>query len=162
MVRARRADGAEVGGPEDMAELPNIGLLLFFPYRALESRVYAALAREGFDDITTAQMKVVQRVAEGGSRLTDLAEQAQVTKQTAGFLVDQLERAGWVERVPDPTDGRARLVRLTARARSAIPVADRAIAEVTREWEEHLGPRAMQQLRRSLVALREITDPYQV
>ena len=52
------------------------------------------------------------------------AEQAQVTKQTAGFLVDQLEKAGYLERVPDPTDGRARLVRVTEKAKGAMPVAN--------------------------------------
>lgn len=138
----------------------NIGLLLFIPYRWLESRVFAALADAGYDDITTAQMKIMQRIGPGGTRLTDLAEQAQVTKQTAGFLVDQLEKSGWVERVADPTDKRARLIRLSGRAERAIPVADAAIAEVTAEWEAHLGKQRMAQLRRTLTQLREITDPY--
>jgi hypothetical protein len=47
-----------------------------------------------------------------GARITDLAERAQVTKQTAGFLVDQLERAGYVRRVPDPRDARASATQL--------------------------------------------------
>jgi DNA-binding MarR family transcriptional regulator len=98
----------------------NIGLLLFIPYRWLENRVIAALAEAGYSDLTTAQIKLVQRIGPRGSRLTDLAEQSQVTKQTAGYLVDQLERAGWVERVADPTDGRARLVRLTERAEQVV------------------------------------------
>jgi DNA-binding MarR family transcriptional regulator len=138
----------------------NIGLLLFIPYRSLENRVFATLAEAGYTDLTTAQMKLVQRVAPHGSRLTDLAEQAQVTKQTAGYLVDQLERSGWVERTPDPTDGRARLIRLTQRAQKAVPIAEAAVAEVTAEWETHLGRRRMQQLRGALTSLREITDPY--
>ena len=138
----------------------NIGLLLFIPYRSLENRVFAALAEAGFSDLTTAQMKLVQRIGPHGSRLTDLAEQAQVTKQTAGYLVDQLEQSGWVERIPDPTDGRARLIRLTERAQKAVPIAAAAVGEVTAEWETHLGRRRMQQLRGALTALREITDPY--
>jgi DNA-binding MarR family transcriptional regulator len=138
----------------------NIGLLLFIPYRWLENRVIAALAEAGYSDLTTAQIKLVQRIGPRGSRLTDLAEQSQVTKQTAGYLVDQLERAGWVERVADPTDGRARLVRLTERAEQVIPIAAAAVAEVSAEWEAHLGSRRMEQLRRALTSLREITDPY--
>src|SRR3954454_3914345 len=97
---------------------PNTGLLLFYPYRALESRVLEALAAAGFE-ISLAQARLLQRVADGGSRLTDLAAQAQVTKQTAGELVDQLEKRGYVERVPDPRDGRARLVRLARRGLDA-------------------------------------------
>lgn len=91
------------------------GLLLFLPYRALESRIFAVLAEAGFDDFTPAQARVLQRVGPDGTRLTELAEQAQITKQTAGFLVDQLEKAGYVTREPDPSDRRARLVCLAER-----------------------------------------------
>jgi len=138
----------------------NIGLLLFIPYRWLENRVFAALAEAGYTDLTTAQMKLMQRIGPSGTRLTELAEQAQVTKQTAGYLVDHLETGGWVERVPDPTDGRARLVRLTPLAEQAIPIANAAVAEATAAWEAHLGTRQLAQLRRALTSLREITDPY--
>lgn len=138
----------------------NTGLLLYIPYRWLENRVFDALAKAGFDDITTAQMKLMQRIGEDGTRLTELAEQAQVTKQTAGFLVDQLEKAGCVERVPDPTDKRARLIRIAERGMRAIPIAQSTVAEIEAEWEAHLGPRRMAQLRQALTQLREITDPY--
>jgi DNA-binding MarR family transcriptional regulator len=140
------------------AEQLNTGLLLFIPYRALEKRVFDALAAAGFDDVTPAQARVFQRIAPGGSRLTDLAEQAQITKQSAGFLVDQLERAGYVERVPDPTDARARLVRVAGRGAQAIPLAAAVVAEVEAEWTAHLGTRRMAQLRQILTRLREITD----
>jgi DNA-binding MarR family transcriptional regulator len=140
---------------------PNTGLLLYIPYRAMEKRVFEALAAAGYDDFTPAQARVFQRIAPDGSRLTDLAEQAQITKQSAGFLVDQLERAGYVERVPDPSDARARLVRVAERGARAIPLADAAVAQVEAEWTEHLGERRMAQLRQILARLREVTDPYQ-
>jgi DNA-binding MarR family transcriptional regulator len=138
----------------------NLGLLLFIPYRAMEARVFAALAASGFDDFTPAQARVFQRIGPDGSRLTDLAEQAQITKQSAGFLVDQLERAGYVERVPDPTDARARLVRVAARGAQAIPQAARIVAEVEAEWADHLGAERLARLREILGDLREVTDPY--
>ncbi|WP_020136504.1 MarR family winged helix-turn-helix transcriptional regulator [Streptomyces sp. 351MFTsu5.1] len=138
----------------------NTGLLLFLPYRALENRVFAALAEAGFDDFTPAQARVMQRIGPNGTRLTELAEQAQVTKQTAGFLVDQLEKAGYVVRVPDPTDKRARLVCLAEKAESAQRIAGAMVAEVEKEWEQHLGSRRMKQLREALTLLREITDPW--
>ncbi len=143
-----------------MVDELNIGLLLFIPYRAMENRVIDTLRAAGYGDITTAQMKLVQRIAPDGTRLTELAEQAQVTKQTAGFLVDQLEKAGWVERVIDPTDKRARLVRISDRGMRAVPIANAAVAEVEAEWTRHLGKQRMDQLRRALTQLREITDPY--
>ncbi len=138
----------------------NIGLLLFIPYRALESRVFAALAAAGYDDFTPAQGRVFQRIDPEGTRLTALAERAQVTKQTAGFLVDQLEKAGYVERVPDPSDARARLVRVAPRGAKAVADSARVIDEIEGEWEAHLGARRMAQLRETLADLREVTDPY--
>jgi len=145
----------------DSAYELNLGLLLFIPYRALENRVFTALAAAGFDDFTTAQARIFQRIGPNGTRLTELAQAAQVTKQTAGFLVDQLERAGYVERVEDPADGRARLVRITPRGARTIPIGAAEIAVVEAEWAEHLGQQQMAQLRKTLSALREITDPYQ-
>lgn len=70
----------------------------------------------------------------GGIRVTDLAEQAGVTKQTAGYLVDQLERAGYVRRVPDPTDARARLVQIADRGLAVREVARATEAIVEAEW----------------------------
>jgi DNA-binding MarR family transcriptional regulator len=138
----------------------NIGLLLFIPYRALETRVFAALAAAGYDDFTPAQGRVFQRIDPEGTRLTALAERAQVTKQTAGFLVDQLEKAGYVERVPDPSDARARLVRVAPRGAKAVSDTAGVIDEIEAEWEAHLGARRMAALRETLADLREITDPY--
>ena len=60
----------------------NLGLLLFIPYRALENRVFAALAAAGLDDFTPAQARVFQRIGPNGTRLTELAQAAQVTKQS--------------------------------------------------------------------------------
>ena len=138
----------------------NLGLLCFYPHRAVEARLFAALAAAGFDDITLAQGRITARIGPGGTRLTDLAAQALVTKQTANHLVDQLERAGYVRRVPDPTDGRARLVQIAPRGEQVVALARRVEAEVEAEWTAHLGEEATAQLRAALERLREVTDPY--
>ena len=126
----------------------------------MEARVLAALRAAGFGDLTAARGRVFARIGPHGTRLTDLAEQAQITKQSAGFLVDQLERAGYVERVPDPSDGRARLVRLAARGREAQVCARAMEEEVEAELAGVLGPRRTRELREALEALRDVTDPY--
>ncbi|MEU9828200.1 MarR family winged helix-turn-helix transcriptional regulator [Micromonospora chersina] len=138
----------------------NLGLLCYIAYRAMETRVFEALAAAGFDDVTTAQGRVFARIGPKGTRVTELAEQAQITKQTAGFLVDQLERAGYVRRVPDSTDARARLVQIAPRGQAAVAIARTVEAEVEAEWTRHLGKQGVGQLRRALTRLREITDPY--
>ena len=138
----------------------NLGLLCFYPYRAMEARVLAAVAAAGHGGVTPAQGRIAARIGPRGTRLTDLAEQALVTKQTAGHLVDQLERAGYVRRAPDPTDARARLVQMAPRGLEVVAIARRVEAEVEAEWAAHLGEEAAAQLRAALTRLREITDPY--
>jgi DNA-binding MarR family transcriptional regulator len=138
----------------------NLGLLLFLPYREMETRVFAGLAAAGFGDLTPAQARVFQRIAPAGSRLTDLAAQAGITKQSAGFLVDQLERSGYVDRIPDPEDGRARLVRISERGARSVEASRHIVAQVEAEWTAHLGVTRMARLRAILTDLREITDPW--
>ena len=147
-------------GAEDQPQPMNVGVLMFIPYRAMEKELLDALAGQGFDDITLAQARVFQRIDRHGSRLTDLAEAAQLTKQTVGFLVDQLESAGYVERTPDPRDGRARLVRVAARGAEATRASLAVVAEIEARWVAHLGATRAAQLREALTMLREITDPY--
>jgi DNA-binding MarR family transcriptional regulator len=141
-------------------ERQNLGVLCFYPHRAMEARVLAALAEAGFDDLTPAQGRIAARIGPDGTRLTDLAAQALVTKQTAGSIVDALARSGYVERVPDPTDARARLVRMAERGLAAVDVARGVEVQVEAEWTAHLGAEAAGQLRAALTRLREVTDPY--
>lgn len=137
----------------------DVATLMFIAYRAMDDRVVRAMRESGFE-VTVAQARIAQRIGDEGSRLTDLAQQAQVTKQTASLLVGALEEAGLVERVPDPADGRARLIRFTARGRVAQERAREVVTGVEREWNDHLGPELAAQLREALTRLREITDPY--
>ena len=70
-----------------------------------------------------------------------------------GKLVEELEGIGYVERIPDPADGRARLVRFTksgiALMRDSLVVID----EIWSEYEAILGPKKLVQLRDSLAKL---------
>ncbi|AIY16431.1 MarR family transcriptional regulator [Pimelobacter simplex] len=139
---------------------PHPGLLMFIGARYVEQRVAEAVAAAGYDDLTPAMARVAARLGEDGSRVTDLAAQARITKQSASVLVDQLERAAYVVRVPDPGDARARLVVLAPRGRAVQRVARREEAAIEREWAAHLGAERMAVLQDALTALREITDPY--
>ena len=140
-------------------ELPT-SLLMFVAARAAADRIFRAVHDAGFDDVTIAQSRLMMGIDTEGTRLSVLAERAQIAKQTATALVDKLERAGYVERVPDPSDGRARLVRMTPRAQAALPIARAEEDRIEAEWRAHLGAQRMDQLRQALTALRDITDPY--
>ena len=139
---------------------PHPGLLMFIGARHVEQRVADAVAAAGYDDLTPAMARAAARLGEEGMRVTDLAEQARITKQSASVLVEQLERRGYVERVPDPSDARARLVVIAPRGREVQRVARREERAIEREWSRHLGAERMAALQDALVALREITDPY--
>ena len=158
LLMERVGDGAENG--MDDARQVDLGVALFIPYRYMEDRIFRAIQNAGFDDWTLAQARVFQRIAADGSRLTDLADQVQMSKQSASVLVDQLERLGYVRRVPDPTDGRARLIVIEQRGRRAVEVAKVTLDEILSEWKAYLGTRNFTLLHQILDQLREITDPY--
>ena len=139
---------------------PPTSLLMWLGYRAAEDRIALALDAAGFGDITRAQIRLLAGIDDDeGSRLTVLAERARIAKQTATALVDRLAAAGYVRRLPDPEDGRARLVRLTARGREIVPVARAEEVRIDAEWQAHLGPETMARLRSALEDLRPLVDP---
>jgi DNA-binding MarR family transcriptional regulator len=137
----------------------NLGTLLRDPWLALNERLNARVVADGFDDIRPALSSVFQHVRDGGSRVTEIAERAQLTKQTVVYLVNDLERMGYVERVADPDDGRAKLVRPTARGHAVVAEARRAVAEIEREWTALLGAQRMEDLRTSLEDLHDALWP---
>jgi len=85
--------------------------------------------------------------------LTELAERAQITKQSMGYLVDYLQERGYVERVPDLVDGRAKLVRYTERGREVDRVTRQIVQGIEEDWACRLGEHKMDQLRQLLKEL---------
>ncbi|GID27022.1 MarR family winged helix-turn-helix transcriptional regulator [Paractinoplanes brasiliensis] len=135
------------------------GWLMFIGFRAAEDRILAALAEAGYTDLTRAQARLLAGIDLEGTRLVVLADRARIPKQTALALVNGLEAAGYVERAPDPTDGRARLIRLTARGRGGLPVAMAEEARIEADWQAVLGARRMRALREALWDLALNVDP---
>jgi DNA-binding MarR family transcriptional regulator len=134
-------------------ERPNIGILVRALYQEVVRRVGAGMAETGFEDIRPAHTAVFQHIEADGSRLTDLAERAQITKQSMGYLVDYLEQRGYLERRPDPTDRRVALICLTDRGWEQIRAALSIIATIEHDWARRIGKRRMQQLRDALTEL---------
>jgi DNA-binding MarR family transcriptional regulator len=104
------------------------------------TKLFARLAGEGFADVREGHGCVFGFIdLENGSRLTDLAESSGLTKQAVGEAVAELERLSYLERVPDPEDGRAKIIRLTPRGLEACLTGRRLFAEIEREWAEQFG-----------------------
>jgi len=135
------------------SDRPNIGILLRAPLQDFVQRITAGLADAGFDDIRPAHTAVFQHIEAEGTRLTDLAERAQITKQSMGYLVDYLEQRGYVERRPDPSDRRVALICLTDRGWEEVREALKIIARIEQDWARGLGKARMEQLRALLSEL---------
>lgn len=159
MSSANPPSSASILPGESRDERPNIGILLRVPFQELVSRISEGLAEAGFDDIRPAHTPVFQHIKAEGSRLTELAERAQLTKQSMSYLVDYLEQRGYVERQTDPTDRRANLVVLTERGWAETRAALNIIAAVEQDWASRLGKRRMEALRALLTDLGRTAGP---
>ena len=123
-----------------------IGVLLQVPFAVLGQRVREGYAAAGFGDVRPAYEPVFRFLAPEGNRVTDLAARAGMSKQAMGYLVDYLFQHGYLERVPDPTDGRAQVVRRTARGWEVNRTARQVVEQVQAEWTHELGEERMSQL----------------
>jgi DNA-binding MarR family transcriptional regulator len=90
---------------------------------------------------------------ENGSRLTELAERSGFTKQAVGEAVTELEKEGYVERLPDPTDGRAKIIKLTDWGVDAVVKGRRVFAEIEAEWADQLGSDLLATLREAVTKI---------
>jgi DNA-binding MarR family transcriptional regulator len=134
--------------------MTDLARLLFEARRSLASDLSADLAARGYPDIRPAHAGVFSAIdRRSGTRLADLASQIRLTKQATMQLVDELEVQGYVRRVPDPSDARAKLVRLTAHGRRAAAESRRAEQWLQQRTRRRLGERAYEGFRRSLEIL---------
>jgi DNA-binding MarR family transcriptional regulator len=115
--------------------------------------LHRRFAERGHPEIRPPHDNVMQFLDDAGTRVSVLAHRAQITKQSMAELVAHLERLGYVERVPDPTDRRAKLVRATERGEQLYAIAREVIAEIEAEWTRQLGKAKMRQLRELLEEL---------
>jgi DNA-binding MarR family transcriptional regulator len=110
--------------------------------------MFGRMAAEGFQDVREGHGCVFGFIdLEQGSRLTDLAERSGLTKQAVGEAVAELERKGYLERVPDPEDGRAKIIKLTGRGVDAALTGRRLFKEIEDEWAERYGEERVASLR---------------
>ena len=135
-----------------------IGALLRVAFQETVRRILSDLLAAGFDDLRAAHLTVFQHLDPDGRRPSELAERAQITKQSMGYLVEYLVGAGYVEQVSDPHDGRARLVRLTARGRAVDDAARDALRNLEVDWAILLGADRYARLKATLTDLTEAIE----
>lgn len=96
-------------------------------------------ARLGYADIRPPHAHVLAHTTGRGIRLTDLAARAQLSLAAVSEFVTELEELGYLERRPDPDDGRAKLIVPTPRGRQAFKDGARGVAEIERRWASLVG-----------------------
>jgi DNA-binding MarR family transcriptional regulator len=133
----------------------NLAILLREPFRAGTELLHRRFAERGHPEVRPPHGNVMQFLDDDGTRVGVLAERAQITRQSMAELVAHLERLGYVERVPDTSDGRAMLVRATPRGKQLYAIAREVVAEVEAEWTKRLGKAKMRQLRQLLEELND-------
>jgi len=127
---------------------------------AMLGRAYSLLGFQIVDGVVGAgypqkpsHSAVFAQIGPEGSRLSALARGANMTPQAMGELVDELEGLGYVERRPDPTDRRAKLIVLTPRGRDCIAAGIATIQGIEARIDEILGTAGHADLRRLLTEL---------
>jgi DNA-binding MarR family transcriptional regulator len=138
-----------------------IGELLREVRGALIDGVGQRVSAAGFGDVRANHDCVFSHLPPQGTRLAELATQYRMAPQSIVWHVDQLERLGYVERVPDPVDRRAKLIRPTKHGLAYMASARDALADIEHEWVRALGTNSLTKLRdilRAIQSLEQETD----
>jgi DNA-binding MarR family transcriptional regulator len=126
---------------------------------AIGGELHSRLRALGFAEIRPAHGCVFGNIDHEGSRLTELADRSGLTKQSVGEAVADLERLGFVERVPDPGDGRAKIIRLTPHGAEALAAAQEIFDDIERRLAEELGQEGFDAFREALARAHELMRP---
>ncbi|HWF27822.1 MAG TPA: MarR family transcriptional regulator [Mycobacterium sp.] len=139
-------------GPDAQWE-PTVPALVNLVTASGAPHLRAAFAAAGLDGIRPAQSLALVPLAAGGLHASDLAERLRVSRQAVAQAITGLERHGYVTRVPDSLDARARIIELTPRGRQALRVMRSNALELEKRWQQVLGERRLAEFRETLLTL---------
>ena len=142
--------------PVDQLPLPG---LLDLASEALFAEFRVELIEAGYGDIRPTHGCVFRFVREEGMRLTALASLAGMTKQSIGEIVDDLADRGYVERIPDPEDRRAKLISLTEKGERAQATGSALFAKLDQRLADRYGADRLADMRDLLEAIATQAAP---
>jgi DNA-binding MarR family transcriptional regulator len=122
-------------------------------------RLRAAFAAAGLDGIRPAQAVALIPLITGGLHASDLADRLGVSRQAVAQALAALERHGYVSRESNPADARTRIIELTPRGRQALRVMRANALDSEKRWQQTLGQRRFDDLRKSMRMLLDAEDP---
>jgi len=153
LAARRRAGGAPVAArleADPSWRYTTIGRYLHNAARKFDARVLAILSEQGWEDVRLVHITLTRALDFSGTRLTELARRAAMTKQAMGELVDECERLQLVERTADPTDGRAKIVTFTPRGKRFMNAFRQALAAAEEEMVAQLGDGRVDDMKQAL------------
>lgn len=146
---ARRASSSFPG--ETGWRRTNTSRLLFAAAWLFDRRILVYVNQHGFPDLRMVHLHLPRNIDLAGTRLTDLAARAEMSKQSMAEIVDACESMGLVGKISDPKDRRAKFIALTPRGRKLITIVRVAISAAEKELRSRVGPEAAQALTSALI-----------
>ena len=150
-MAAKQLEAAAFSNVYEAWRRDNVGRAIFGATRVIERDILRVLAEEGFADIRMVHLNLYRNLELDGTRLTDLAMRANMTKQGMQELVDRAEKLGYVQRLPDPHDRRAKIVAFSKRGVKLLEALHKAVIYMERQMAERIGERAVRQVTRLLI-----------
>ena len=138
---------------------PAIGALLRLAWQAVRERIYEGVLEAGYTDLSRAHVLLFRWPTIDGLRPSELATHNQLSRQSINDLLSDLEKRGYLERTPDPTDGRARIVRLTERGWDLTQVLSDMSFATESEWARAIGDERFAEFRDTLCELASYASP---
>jgi len=142
-------------------DLPNdraaIGQLLVRLLRQFRAEMFETAAPSGYADLREPHLQIFGNIY-AGARLTELAARAQLSLAATSELVNDLQQLGYLERQPDPNDGRAKLIVPTARGRAALTDAAGRVAVIEEHWADLIGPARFAETCKALQDLLDVLE----
>ncbi|MGK2852532.1 MAG: MarR family winged helix-turn-helix transcriptional regulator [Microbacteriaceae bacterium] len=138
-----------------------VGQLLVRLLRVFRDDLTEPRAAAGFGDVREPHFQIFGNIRMGGIRLTELAERAQLSLAATSELVNDLVELGYLERRPDPLDGRAKLIDLTARGRELMSAAGARVIDLEQRWASIVGADRFAQMCHTMQQLLDELDPDQ-
>jgi DNA-binding MarR family transcriptional regulator len=139
--------------PEYPLGPPLLGALMRMPLDAVVGRILGGLHDAGFTDLGPAHFPVLRYPGPENRRPSELAAEANMSKQAMNYLLGQMQQLGYLTRDGDPDDQRFKRVRLTKRGHAAARAIRDIVAEIEAELQRELGPAQFDALRRLLIQL---------
>src|SRR6266567_7575209 len=126
--------------PSDPDPAVMTGTLLLHAFQGFERRLFEGYRQRGEEGLRPKHGAVIANIDRAGTRPSVLAGRAGMTRPAMGELIDELEAAGYVKRVPDPDDRRAKLIKPTAKTLKRQRLAREVNAEIEAVYRRRLGP----------------------